>query len=103
MIYAFMRYPWPGNVRELEHSIEHAFVLCHGDRITFDHIPSEIKEYSVFRNRANRKDQPEGTQGVLHALEETAWNKAKAARLLGISRQTLYRKIKEKKLSEPIE
>ncbi len=102
VINAFMQYPWPGNVRELEHSMEHAFVLCHGDTITIDHIPSEIREYSLFKNRIYQKAGQEGIQSILHALEKTAWNKAKAARLLGISRQTLYRKIKENKLVDPL-
>ncbi len=97
----FMHYPWPGNVRELEHSIEHAFVLCHGDNITLDHIPPEIREYSEFKSRIFKKNEPEGIQGIIHALERTAWNKAKAARLLGISRQTLYRKIKENSVVAP--
>lgn len=99
----FMHYPWPGNIRELEHSIEHAFVLCHAKSITIDHIPSEIKEFSD----AGPIGKGRSTQGsgvkILRALEKAAWNKAKAARLLGISRQTLYRKIKKFNIVKPIE
>jgi len=126
VINAFMRYPWPGNIRELEHAIEHAFVLCHGKSITLDHIPAEIVDYSGSRSRiSGQSGQIQGipfavaplvqsnagifeefeeseVQGLLLALEKTAWNKAKAARLLGISRQTLYRKIRENNLNEPI-
>ena len=39
----FMNYPWPGNVRELENSIEHAFVLCDGDRIDVLDLPEEVR------------------------------------------------------------
>ncbi len=122
---AFMRYTWPGNIRELEHAIEHAFVLCHGKNITLEHIPIEIIDYSGAVSRGAGQYAPvqgtagvtstlsglktgrlheyaaDETQGLLKALEKTAWNKAKAARILGISRQTLYRKIKENNIIEP--
>lgn len=102
VFHSFMQYPWPGNVRELEHAIEHSFVLCHGDNITQEHIPSEIREYYIFNKTIGGKNEFEGIQGILNALEKSAWNKAKAARLLGISRQTLYRKIRDNNLSEPL-
>jgi len=95
----FMHYPWPGNIRELEHSIEHAFVICHGQAITVDHLPSEIKEYSEPKRPTHEKMSIDGPKEILQALEKTDWNKAKAARLLGISRQTIYRKIDDYKLT----
>ncbi len=91
----FMHYPWPGNVRELKNAIEHAFVICRGRNITLDHLPSEIIEYSKGTNRTNEKKVINEPHEILHALTKTDWNKAKAARLLGISRQTIYRKINE--------
>jgi two-component system, NtrC family, response regulator HydG len=126
VINAFMRYPWPGNIRELEHAIEHSFVLCHGKSITLDHIPLEIincsgisgalsgqtgqipgaAENTAIQANPNRTILNEyiesEIQGLMRALEKTAWNKAKAARLLGISRQTIYRKIKENNIVEPM-
>jgi transcriptional regulator with PAS, ATPase and Fis domain len=92
----FMNYPWPGNVRELEHVMEHAFVLCHGPVITLEHLPSEIsssdksEKITISKTRAK---EPKQTQEILDALNKTGWNKAKAARLLGIGRRTIYRKI----------
>ncbi len=97
---AFMHYPWPGNVRELEHAIEHAFVICHGQAITVDHLPSEIKEYCDPKRPVHEKMSIDGPKEILQALEKTDWNKAKAARLLGISRQTIYRKIDDYKLTK---
>ncbi len=92
----FMNYPWPGNVRELEHAVECAFVLCHERVITLDHLPPEIKNYKG-PTRATVPDihleKREEARNILDALNETLWNKTKAAHLLGISRQTLYRKI----------
>jgi two-component system, NtrC family, response regulator HydG len=126
VVNAFMRYPWPGNIRELEHAIEHSFVLCHGKNITLDHIPLEIINCSgissavsgqtgqISGNSENTSTQANSNrtilneyieseiQGLMRALEKTAWNKAKAARLLGISRQTIYRKIKENNIIEPM-
>ena len=94
-----MRYPWPGNVRELEHAIEHAFVICHDRIITVDHLPSEIKEYSKTKTHVTEKRPVNEPQEILRALKKTDWNKAKAARLLGISRPTIYQKIKEYNLT----
>ncbi len=94
----FMDYTWPGNVRELEHVMEHAFVLCHGGVITMNHLPPDIRHYerSGYSLQAKKKNK-EGldAQRILEALERTGWNKAKAARLLGIGRRTIYRKIEE--------
>jgi PAS domain S-box-containing protein len=91
----FMNYPWPGNVRELQHAIEHAFVLCRGRNITLDHLPSEIVGYSKGPSRARGKKFVNEPHEIQQALDKTDWNKAKAARMLGISRQTIYRKINE--------
>ena len=124
---AFMRYPWPGNIRELEHAIEHSFVLCHGNSITVDHMPAEILDCSGlknkspheksiqydavqvssvassrFKNNISEQYEQNKVKGLLNALEKTAWNKARAARLLGISRQTLYRKMRENNVIEPV-
>ena len=99
----FMGYPWPGNIRELEHAMEHAFILCRGRTITVDHLPSEIKEYSEIKNHTPEKKFVDEPPKILQALNKAGWNKAKAARLLGISRRTIYRKIAEHKLIKPTE
>jgi two-component system response regulator HydG len=89
----FMNYRWPGNVRELKHSIEHAFVLCRDPIISLGQIPAEIKEFSGIK-KSIRKNRPvEGPEKIRTVLDKTDWNKAKAARILGIDRSTLYRKI----------
>lgn len=99
----FMRYPWPGNVRELEHAIEHAFILCRGETVTVDDLPSEIKECAKIKNPPAKEWSGNEAEEILQALDKTGWNKVKAARLLCISRQTIYRKIEEYKLVEPAE
>ncbi|MRR16832.1 MAG: PAS domain S-box protein [Deltaproteobacteria bacterium] len=93
----FMSYLWPGNIRELEHVIEHAFVLCRGRVITLEHIPAEVRQSGppekLLRQRNYIKEKVSAGD-IAKALKETKGNKARAARLLGISRPTLYRKHK---------
>ena len=96
---AFSKYPWPGNVRELEHTMEHAFVLCNQNIITFEHLPQDFMRMPGMR-RSSGKAQMVDSGETLAALNKTAWNKAKAARLLGIDRVTLYRRIKKFNLIE---
>lgn len=90
---AFLKYSWPGNVRELEHTMEHAFVLCNKSVITYDDLPTDFMKLAGVR-RSRPEAQSDDAGAVLAALNNTDWNKAKAARLLGIDRVTLYRKIK---------
>ena len=100
----FMIYPWAGNVRELQHAIEHAFVLCNGPTITLEHLPAEIKDYSQKEAPAPVDRPPISSlqpPDILQALVKTGWNKAKAARLLGISRPTLYQLINLHNLRPP--
>jgi two-component system response regulator HydG len=94
----FRNYSWPGNVRELKHVLEHAFVQCRGYTITPDDLPAEIGEATAVRAQALPKTF--SPQELKEALTRTAWNKAKAARLLGISRPTLYRLLSHHNLTE---
>jgi PAS domain S-box-containing protein len=97
---AFMDHTWPGNVRELEHTLEHAFIVCHQDTITMDHLPSNYLKPLQKKTSPLPGTGRKSPQAILEALERTAWNKSRAARLLGIGRMTLYRKIEEYKLTE---
>lgn len=92
----FMSYPWPGNVRELEHTLEHAFILCRQNIITIDHLPGNLKNTEE-SGRMHRGKSDEAGE-IRRALEKAGGNKAKAARLLGIDRKTLYRKMERHKL-----
>ena len=97
VLQAFMNYSWPGNVRELAHAIERAFVLCRNRTIQLEHIPTEIREFTPTRINKhllkNRRD--DDLDAIRSALEKTDWNISKAARFLGISRWTLYRRIEK--------
>ncbi len=95
---AMMNYPWPGNVRELKSSLEYAFVSCQNKVITPDHLPPEITKQKA---RAVSSGQSMSTRDELHkqqlvtALRKTGGNQSKAARLLGISRVTVWNRIKK--------
>ena len=100
---AFMAYTWPGNVRELEHTVEHAFVLCHGENIEVNHLPVELRSITTVQKPAALKKTVAGRNDVEKALSQTDWNVAKAARLLGIGRRTIYRRIEQYGLVRPRE
>lgn len=95
VINGFMNYSWPGNIRELEHAIEHGFVLCREDTMLFDHLPVEIKKYFKDQKPIRSEKNLVTKETIIDALAKTDWNKAKAARLLGMGRRTIYRKIEE--------
>ncbi len=97
VISLFMTYGWPGNVRELEHAMEHAFILCHTALITVAHLPMDIVK-AIGQDRDsmsyfNSGKKSVGVDEIMDVLKKTDGNKAKAARLLGINRRTLYRKL----------
>jgi len=96
---AFMNYPWPGNVRELEHAIERAFVLCRNRTIRLEHIPIEIRDSIGAKKRFPEKKTDNDPEEILKVLVKTDWNISKAARLLGISRWTLYRRFQKYNIS----
>ncbi len=96
-----MNHQWPGNIRELEHALEYAFVLCRGDSISADHLPSSIRALPGGQAVQSRKeDDVFSREAIEDALEKTAWNISRAALLLGISRRTIYRKIKTFKIEK---
>jgi PAS domain S-box-containing protein len=91
-------YDWPGNVRELINVIEYSFVLCHEGEILPHHLPAKItgKEPSVAPRRRAVKKQSDDTERkrILEALAATGGNQSKAAEILGISRVTLWKRLK---------
>jgi two-component system response regulator HydG len=90
----FMNYRWPGNVRELRHALEHVCVLCKKPTITTEDLPSEFRELSGIKSELPADLTTDEASVFLQALKDAKWNKTEVARLLGMSRQTLYRKLK---------
>ncbi len=93
----FRAYRWPGNVRELEHAIEHACVICKTSVITVCDLPKDLLD-SVHASATPAGKHPSSFApaaklSLAEALAASDGNKARAARLLGISRMTLYRQL----------
>lgn len=92
----FLEYDWPGNVRELENLLERLCLVAGEGYITTDCLPAELKEGKV--SGGFLPDAGISRGSIIRAIEKSAGNKAMAARMLGISRRTLYRKMKELKI-----
>lgn len=92
------QFHWPGNVRELRSAIEHAVVFAGGEQITANDLPYELQKLLSAGDSSEELESPLSIEQnvkrlILQALEQTDGNKTEAARLLGISRRTLLRKL----------
>jgi len=103
VLQAFMNYAWPGNIRELEHAIERAFVLSREQTIQLEHIPVEIANHTLITIRTVDNRIGDDPEAIRSALEKTDWNISKAARLLGVSRWTMYRRFQKYNISRPVD
>ena len=91
-----INYRWPGNVRELKNVIERMVVLAKGNRLTVQNIPDDIKQNprnGLLVSDGNLRSMEK--ELIRLSLRENHGNKSLAAKKLGISRRTLYRKIEE--------
>jgi transcriptional regulator with PAS, ATPase and Fis domain len=104
---AMARYPWPGNVRELGNALEYAVATCTGQTIQIENLPPELRQGA---ERSGPDPQPQRDAApladplaedpaervrILQTLESARWNRGRAADLLGMSRSTLWRRMKE--------
>ncbi len=114
-----MRYDWPGNVRELENAVERACALSSGPILHLGDLPTQLQQQGVQQNLEARRasaGEPapaEGAPGVkaladlereaiLGAIRALNGDKLQAAKLLGIGKTTLYRKLKEYGIADPL-
>ncbi len=95
-----MNYAWPGNVRELRTAIEHAVVLCRGEKISARDLPPSVRGGSVGRTgeapllaRNDLTVKEAEKQLIIRALKETNGNRTLAAGKVGMSRRTFHRKL----------
>ncbi len=108
----FLQYPWPGNIREMENAVEHAFVVGGVNTIRVKHLPKNLVLQRPCADPEVVEAEAENTcclpsapvipapassekESLLRTLEEAQWKKKKAAKLLGMSRSTLYRKLEK--------
>ena len=92
----FMEYHWPGNVRELERVMEYAYVFVKGPVILLKHLPT-IEEFAAKRKNSIPQDidgEASERRAILKALEKTGGKRQEAAKILGLSRTSLWRRMK---------
>jgi DNA-binding NtrC family response regulator len=102
---ALMRYPWPGNVRELENEVRRLAILTRGEVIGRELLSGHIRDGMVLRpgaigdpaavSRPVRRLAEVEREAILDAMRVFGDHRGKAAGALGISRSTLYLKLKE--------
>lgn len=99
-------YDWPGNVRELENALEYATAVCHGQTILPEDLPAELASRRKTTSGAGVAASPRPASSVdereliLGELRSNHWRREPTARSLGISRATLWRKMREHGLME---
>ena len=106
---AMTRYRWPGNVRELGNALEYAVATCTGQTIQIENLPSELREGAEPAGLEESAAAPPVDEGfpealpedpaerlrIVQILESARWNRGRAAEALGMSRSTLWRRMKE--------
>jgi len=101
-----LEYSWPGNVRELENAIERAVILSEGEVIKPVDLPEKIRDRFSVGGVSDQVSLSGLTleelekRYILQVLDETGWNKNRAAQILGIDPSTLYRKLQRYGLSK---
>ncbi|MBI2871403.1 MAG: sigma-54-dependent Fis family transcriptional regulator [Candidatus Omnitrophica bacterium] len=98
-----LTHQWPGNVRELENAMERAVILARGPQIRAEDLPETVQREVTFMDNGGKngggslKEALKKPERLIieRVLEQTQWNRKKAAALLGINRTTLYNKMKE--------
>jgi two-component system nitrogen regulation response regulator NtrX len=90
-------YAWPGNIRELRNTVERMAILTPGDVIEEESVPVEIRiamgSGGLKNNLREARDSAE-REHILKALEESKWNVSSAARVLGMERTNLHKRIR---------
>ena len=101
-------YDWPGNVRELENCIERAVALCRGDELDVGDLPAKVIEHKSTRLVLNTESPAQlltlaevQQRYVMQVVAATGGNKTQAARILGIDRRSIYRRLEESRRSPP--
>jgi DNA-binding NtrC family response regulator len=95
-----LAYDWPGNVRELRNSVERAVALCRTELVDLEDLPEKVRDYKSGHVLVAGDDPSElapleevERRYILKVVESCKGNKSQAARVLGIGRKTLYRRL----------
>jgi transcriptional regulator with PAS, ATPase and Fis domain len=101
---ALENFPWPGNIRQLENFVQQAVLVSSGPDLHFEHLPQQIRDYKpaarevvnnqVHDSLSHNREMLERNV-IQRALANNGYSRARAASALGISRVTLYKKMKK--------
>ncbi len=95
-----IKYPWPGNVRELENAIERAMVVSEGEQLSHtDFLLNQARDINNLSSGLSLEEVEKSH--LLRVLESTHWNISQSARILGIDRVTIYKKLKKFDIDRP--
>ena len=97
-------YSWPGNVRELKNAMDHAFVTVDGPCVTLFDLPPEVQRPAFTPKAASSSHafpNPHEETRIREAMRQTKGNKTEAAKILGYSRVTLWKKLKQLDINSP--
>ncbi len=91
------KYDWPGNIRELRNMVERLVIMTRGDVINLEDLPADLEKTTIQKTSGSLKDARSEFERnfILHHLEANKWNITDTARLLGIERTNLHRKIRQ--------
>jgi transcriptional regulator with PAS, ATPase and Fis domain len=97
------RFPWPGNLRQLENTMQYAVLTCNGSEVLPVHLPAPVKDHVApapvvpngLGNSLRRNREAGEREVIFRILKECAFSRGRAAEVLGVSRVTLYKKIKQ--------
>ena len=95
---ALLTYSWPGNVRELRNAIEYASVLCPGGWVGKEHLPPKItmdNKITSSNTRSSAASWQEERENLINTLRRFKGNQSETARVLGVSRVTIWKRIKK--------
>jgi len=100
VIRLFMLYDFPGNIRELENIIEHAFVMCGGEKLEIEHLPKELREAVMtksYTKKPSLHDRFKKSEEdiIKDALHRNLGKRSATAKELGVHPSTLWRKMKQ--------
>jgi transcriptional regulator of acetoin/glycerol metabolism len=100
---ALLAYPWPGNIRELRNVLQYALATCEGDEITVQDLPDECLPPILARCRQSAAAaEPEPATALREQLRRHRWNVSAVARELGVSRPTVYRRMRVLGIEAPV-